>query len=280
MKTNAIVRIVLYSIVILLLAGIIVVGIGLGKHWVRFGSGADGTVTSSGTADPSKIRDITIEWAAGSITIQPGDVDVITFTESASENSRYTMVTKESGGKLTIAFGQDSIFGGISIGSIDHKDLVITVPRGWACSSLDIEAASAEVTVTDMAIQEVEIESASGVCTFTSCQIGSLDVDTASGNVKFTGTLDTLEFDGMSARFTSVLDNTPSRMTMDTMSGDMDITLPADSGFTATIDAMSSDFSSDFPAVRQNESYVCGDGSCRISVSAMSGDVTIHMGKE
>ena len=62
---------------------------------------------------------------------------------------------------------------------------------------------------------------------------------------------------------------------MDSMSGDLTLTLPEDAGFTVSLDAMSSDFSSDFPTVKKNKSYVCGDGHCKIEVSAMSGDVAI-----
>ena len=62
---------------------------------------------------------------------------------------------------------------------------------------------------------------------------------------------------------------------MDSMSGGLTLTLPEDAGFTVGLDAMSSDFSSDFPTVKKNKSYVCGDGHCKIDMSAMSGDVSI-----
>ena len=60
------------------------------------------------------------------------------------------------------------------------------------------------------------------------------------------------------------------------VSGDLDLTLPENSGFTLSLDALSGNFRSTFPTTAQGNTYVCGDGSCRITVSALSGDVTIN----
>ena len=52
--------------------------------------------------------------------------------------------------------------------------------------------------------------------------------------------------------------------------------LPEDAGFTVKLDTMSGDFESDFDTTLRNDSYVAGNGRCRIDVDAMSGDVTIR----
>ena len=56
----------------------------------------------------------------------------------------------------------------------------------------------------------------------------------------------------------------------------LSITLPDGSGFTAEVDAMSGDFRSDFDYKEVDDRYISGDGSCRIGLSAMSGDVHIR----
>lgn len=292
MKTNAIIRIIVWSIVIIVLVGLLC-GFLFGfrvMHNIFLENGTPKlSEDSSGayvlpshtelrlTAD--EIRDLDIEWAAGTIVIQPGNVDEITITESDVSNEKYAMVWKQSGSKLTIQFCKDSTIDfnfGFTINNVLEKDLLITVPQDWECRSLEIDAASATLEVYDLTIREVEIDTASGTCSFENCAVDEIDLDTASGDITFTGTLNTLDCDAASASFTGILSNTPSRMTMDSMSGDLDITLPADAGFTADIDAMSSNFSSDFETSYKNGSHVCGDGRCRISVSAMSGDVIIR----
>ncbi len=285
MKGNAIVRIVVFSIAILVLLGILLGGLAFDLYSTHFfnRSGQVDSSYTSGTGEPvtvdaSDIQDIEIDWVSGTITIQTANVDTITFTESTVSDERYAMVWKQEGDKLSIEFCEEtvSLNFGITINSNWNKDLVITVPVDWAGRSLEIDCASSDVEVTGLTVQEVEIDAASAECRFENCTMDNLDVDTASGDVKFDGILNVLDFDGASASFIGIFANVPSRITMDSMSGDLDITLPADAGFQAKMDGISSNFSSEFPTVQQNGTYVCGDESCRITCSAMSGNVTIH----
>lgn len=260
-----------------------------GDSWIHITSPVDGWVNaeclklngvnqtgSVGSADPAAIREIKIEWISGSVTVEPGDVQEITFLESGNGTDKYEMVWKQSGDELVIQYSKDSSIAGFGLHFGDgSKDLTVTVPRGWVCDSLELDTASTDLTVRDMIIREMEIDSASGTAKFENCTVSSLDVDTASGDVTFTGSLSELDFEAASASFTGVLENVPDKVKMDSMSGGLTLTLPEGAGFTVSLDAMSSDFSSDFPTVKKNKSYVCGDGHCKIEVSAMSGDVSI-----
>lgn len=291
MKTNAIVRIVLFSIAIVILLGILLIGLGFGLFMVDTNSGfsittsdqvlpvaGDGT-TSYGAVSADDIREIEIEWAAGSITIEPSDTDEIHITESDVHNDKYRMVYKQNGSTLKIQFCEDdSIWGGISIGGSISKDLVIYVPQDFTLDALEIDAASTNVNVTNLHIQEVEFDGASGSCIFDDCTVDKLDMDTTSGDVEFNGAVRVIDFDGASANLNLYLTDTPSSIEVDTASGDLDLTLPADCGFTVSMDALSSDFYSDFPTTIQGKNYVYGDGSCRININAMSGEVIIREG--
>lgn len=290
MKTNAIIRIVVWSVVILVLVGLLLFFIGgvpFFHHDSVSSTAKDSTETyveaplSEGTLyfSPDQVRDLQIEWVSGSILVQPGDVEEIVICETGVTEEKYVMVCKQAGSKLDIQFCKDSTFDfnfGITINNVLEKDLLITVPRDWTCNALEVDAASATLEVNGLTIRNVEFDGASGTCDFVDCKVGSLDLDTASGDIYFSGSLEELDCDAASASFTGVLNNIPSRIDMDSMSGDLDITLPENAGFTVSMSAMSSDFSSDFETVSRNGSYVCGDGRCRINVDAMSGDVTIR----
>ncbi len=229
--------------------------------------------------DPRQIREIEIVWAAGNITIEPADVDTIQLSEAASAENKYTMVWKQSGDKLTIHFCENTKveFGfGITINDVVSKNLTILVPMGWECDSLEIDAASATVDVKNLVINEVDFDGASGTCNFVNCVIDELDLDTASGDIYFTGSLNTLDCDAASASVIAVFDNVPSRIDMDSMSGDLDVTLPSNAGFTVTMDALSSDFVSDFHYSNRNGNYHHGDGQCKISLDALSGDLYLR----
>ncbi len=236
-------------------------------------------VTGYGVAlDAASIRKMEIEWAAGAIRIQPMEITEIRISEKGVDQDKEPMVWKVRDGKLAIQYSKkmDHDFGiGLNFGS-KSKDLIIQVPVNWKCSSLEIDAASASLEVRDLTIREMEFDGASGTCVFENCTVENLDVDTASGDVLFTGNLGKLDCDAASANIILELTNVPSSLDLDTASGDLDVTLPEDAGFTVTMDALSSDFTSDFETTSRNGSYVAGNGRCRIDVDAMSGDVIIR----
>ena len=281
MKTNAIIRIVVFAIAILVMGSILLGTIAYetfsfssredsnGEHTVMYGS------TYSG--DPNVIKNININWAAGSITIVRGREKNITISESEIKDQRYAMQITEIGNTVTIDYCDDmnSLFG-FGKRKPDAKDLVIYVPAHWDCRSLEIDAASASVEVRDLTIGEVDFDGASAVCNFENCIIDDLEVDTASGDVTFSGTLKQLQFDAASASFTASFDNVPDRIDMDTMSGDLDIFLPEKCGFEVSLDALSGDFFSEFNVTQVDDTYIYGDQHCRIRVNAMSGDVNIR----
>lgn len=282
MRTNAIIRIVIFSIVICILLLLLAAGIYWGSSGaLRRLNGAseiisDGVTTASGTADASTLDKLSIDWVSGTITIRPGDTDTIQYRESGASDSKYQMVVKESGGTLHIKYSRD----GLHLGWPDlSKDLTITVPQDWVCRELEISAASATVDLQELTIRELDLDTASGTCRIESCNVENMDVDTASGNVDFSGSLNHFDCDSASAKVTLVLDNVPRHIEVDTASGDVDLTLPADAGFSAEIEGMSTRFNSDFSTTTQNGRHICGDGSCEIKVDAMSADVTIRKGQ-
>ena len=236
-------------------------------------------ITGYGVAlDASSIRDMEIEWAAGSIRIQPLEITEIRISEKGVNQDADPMVWNVHNGQLNIQYSKntDHSFGmGLLLGE-HSKDLLIQVPQNWQCASLEIDAASASLEVNDLTICEMEFDGASGTCVFHNCTVEALELDTASGDIRFTGTLTQLDCDSASANILLELSNTPKSLDLDTASGDLCVVLPEDAGFTVKLDTMSGDFESDFDTTLRNDSYVAGNGRCRIDVDAMSGDVTIR----
>lgn len=270
MKTNAIVRIVLLSIAIIVLLTILLVGIAAGMFMF---TGSETSTTSSGNVPAAEVRSISVDWAAGSITIRTADTNQITFTETGAEDSD-VMVWRHAGDKLEIDYSEPQI--GIRFGNTSSKHLLIEVPRDWSLNELEIEAASADLDVDSLLIATVDFDGASGYCRFQDCTVDVLDVDTASGNIQFIGTLNVLECDAASADCDITLTNSPSRIDMDMASGDLTLALPEDCGFTAELEGLSGSIESEFDTTVRSGTHVYGDGSCRISVSALSGDISIR----
>lgn len=275
MKTNAIIRIVIFSFVILLLLGVLLTGIGVKLFMFDPQSNSEYTAGSVGNIS-ADIRNLDIEWAAGAVEISTADVDTISFSEAVSGKTE-EMHYKVEGDTLKILYGRSDLK--LNLFSFANKDLFITVPRNWSASNLKIDAASAKLTITDFNANSAEIETASGETVFKNCNIGHLEVDTASGDVNYYGTLTELDCDGASADITAVLTNTPLSISLDSASGDLDLTLPSDSGFTARMDSMSGEFESEFETSYNGKYYRYGDGACEIEAECASGDIRIHKGQ-
>lgn len=280
MKTNAIVRIILFTLAILILVGILMVGL-LGNLFMTRTDALESLIplasdemTTRGGVKASDVQNIDIEWAAGSITIEPAaNIDHISVQETVDDKYQMEMIL--DGKTLKIRYCKDSIkiMGFNSTGS---KDLVITVPSDWVCNSLDIEAASADVTIQDLTFNEIDFEGASGECDFINCNISRCDIETVSGNICIVGTVNSFSCDAVSADCRLELRNCPNSITTESVSGDLVLVLPADCGFTCNKETVSGSFRTDFVCSGHNDTYISGDGACQIKVSGVSGDVDIQ----
>ena len=280
MKANSLVRIVIYSLVIALLLGILMAGIGWDLFAVRRSAqtkSADVTVPADSQEtmvfSPEDIRSIKIDWAAGSIVVEPTDGSEIQLFESSPQGSE-PMVVKQSGSELKIAFCENNSL--VNLGKNLKKDLHVALPRDWECDKLEVDAASATVSLRELTCGEVDVSTASGRCDMTDCRIGSVDMESASGDLCFSGQLEELDFEGVSARADISVLNAPSRIEMESVSGDMTLTLPRDCGFRVKRDSISGTFQCDFETKKEDGCHVYGDGSCRIDVSGVSSRLTIH----
>lgn len=278
MRSNAIVRIVIYSLVILLLLGILGAGLGIGMFSFHFFRNDGDLVTGEASIPVRDVQELEIDWASGSIQIRSADVDAVHFTETGAASEEEQMVYELKDGTLTIQFSKPSFhFGYVSL---PNKDLTITIPRDWQCQELNIDAAAASVEATELSAKTVDLDCASGVCRFENCDVTELDIDTASGDVSFTGHLRSLDCSAASADITAVLFSAPDRVDMESLSGTLELTLPADCGFSAELETVSGSFHSDFPATYTDGRYVYQESGtaspARIDLSGVSGDVYIR----
>lgn len=273
MKRNAIVRIIVFSLVLLILVPSLIAGIAAETFAVR--ENYDEYTTGSSQVSAQDIREIEIEWISGTVTVETADTDVITFQEVMGKNDE-PMIYRVDGDKLIISFEAPKIHFGFEISS--SKDLTVTVPRNWDCRELSLDSASAELTVNNLSAGEIDLDTASGDCKFNNCNVTELSIECASAMVYYTGTLSSLDCDTASGDITAALQNVPKSIDFDGASADLELTLPEEAGFTLDLNSISGEFTNEFAAVRQNDRYVSGDGSCRISIDGASGNVTIHKG--
>lgn len=302
MKRSAIIRIIVFALIILMLGWLLAAGIARENRVPaasntsdsttptdKTSAGAEGRETSASGTDSGirrashEITELEIDWVSGSVTIQPGDTDVILYEETGSFDSKYAMVATESEHKLKIDFCEDSVAKGFEFhigmnlnASSPKKDLTVTVPRNWECTKLTIENVSAPVSLSGLSVGELEYDGVSGTFTLTDCTVTDLSADTVSGGISFSGTLDEADLDTTSGSIQMTLSDPAKSIEVDSVSGGVDIAYPDNCGFTARFDAVSGKFSSEIGVTASNGTYISGDGSCRIRMDSVSGGMRIH----
>ena len=279
MRRNAIFRMILFAFLAVVLVGVLIAGIALKKYQmpgIVVRESFDAPMVSGHKFSAVEIDRLRISWAAGKIVLVPTESDEISVTEELLDGDK-TMVLKKDGSTLYVEFCEDGI--ALNFGSNNlKKNLYIAVPQDWECKEQEIDAASATVQAEHLTIEEVESSTASGSHTFTECTVEKLKVETVSGNLDFTGSLDKLDFNGVSAQANLVLRNQPKSIKLESVSGDLNLTLPEGCGFTVDKDTVSGRVSSELETVEKNGKIVHGDGSCEIEVEGVSSSVYIRKG--
>lgn len=273
MKKNAAIRIVVYSLIILVLTAVLAAGILLPRWWNRLGAhtGLSGAASGGAAVEQAGVRELEIQWTAGSVTIQPEDIDRIEFAETGDEE--HPMIWKLVQDRLVIRDYESSIW----MGKYDRdKDLVIRVPRQWQPEEVDIQTASGQVTIQDLTAGSLELNGVSGITRMTGCQARELSAEGVSGKTELQGKFGSVDVVTVSGECTVTLDEMSREVELESVSGDMTLVIPEGSGFTARWDSVSGDLRSDLEIRSSGGQYIRGDGSAKIDAESVSADLTIR----
>ena len=235
MKGKAIARIVLFSLIALVLLCVLLAGLGL-SSFAKPVSPQVVSVQSTG----SEYEFAQEEVSGLAISWASGDIDIQpadqdTVTVSEERSGGSSMVVRHLGSTLEIEAGESKW--GLFFGKSNQKNLTVRVPRDWLCQSLEISAAAVDIRVDGLPITNVVLNTASGNCAFTDCAVEKMQVNTASG--------------------------------------ELNLFLPDNCGFTLDRSSLSGAFQSDFATTTENDKIVCGDGTCQITFSSLSGNINI-----
>lgn len=120
------------------------------------------------------------------------------------------------------------------------KTLYLTLPMDMDLKKLEVETKSAEVYISDLPME-----------------IGKVEVETESGS--------------LTASFLTA----PGSLDLETVSGDLDITLPENCGFTAALETASGHLTTDYNARKVQNGLIYSSGACKIQAETQSGDLNI-----
>lgn len=256
MKTNAIARIVIFSLLITILVGVLLVSLGIDQFGFTPLPSTENVIKgeeiSLKAADVNRLE---LEWAAGTITILAADTDQISFYETGEFSGKYTMTYSLDGGVLSIDYANGSV--SIGFGSIPSKDLTIIVPQDWLCKGLELDGAALEVDINGLNVID-------------------FDIDGAANKIQFIGSFQELECDGAACELTLNCQERPNSINLDGASIELDLILPAECGFLVQMSGLSCIFRSDLDYISGNGDYMYGDRNCKVYADGISCAVTIN----
>ena len=257
---SGVVRIVIFTLLALALVSVLlfsVVSGGVSLPSIYLSSAtADGIPAPSGSVSAEEVSRLAIHWVAGSIRVEPSEnATDISFHLTGEDDAKFPMVWSQSGDTLILSYNQTNKIP-ISV-NVRRKDLVVTVPAGWAAEDISIDNVSGDMTLTDITVT-------------------GLTVSNVSGELDFSGSCRTAEVSTVSGDCTLILTAAPNSIDLDSVSGQLVVALPENTGFTANLDSLSGKLYSDFATTYQDDTMRCLDGACKITMDSVSGDLRIR----
>lgn len=211
----------------------------------------------AGSAD--SVKKIRIDWIDGEVEVVSGNVTSVMFSEEGAENLSQARQLHwyNDDGTLYLRYSAS----GARFWVNADKKLKVTVPENLFLDELKIDVVSADTKIGNVCADMLETDSVSGKVE-SDGDFRAIETNTVSGNV-------TLRF--------SVSERVPEKIDFDSVSGNMRICLPEETGFDAKIDSVSGDIATDFSVSRMTKDrIVCGDGKLSVDADSVSGDLEIR----
>lgn len=238
---------------------------------------ADLYTPGDGSADPALVRFIEVDWLGGSVTVKLYDGQQLQFSDNSPFPSEDNLLHSYlDGDTLKIRFYKS---GSWRMSVTNSKDLEVLIPQSAIenMQKISINTESAAVFVNDVRAEDMEIHTKSGGVTVDGAA-RQVAVETETGDIALSGTFDAVETESKSGTLTAICTACPQHLAGESSSGDFQITLPADSGFSLKYVLSRGKMISDFDGQEADGVYRVGDGSCNLSFETMEGN--LHLSKQ
>ncbi len=184
---------------------------------------------------------------------------------------------------LTInASPADVMIDTVNINTLDITTVTGDVRAGWVnAAEITVKTTSGDVYLDGLTTDSLNVSTASGDVEGLSSSARVLEAKSISGELE----MDLLGAERIALETTSgsidlsleAGDWTAGSMDLCSRSGDIDLALPAELGFTLTFDTTSGDAELEMACLRPSQNvYVWGDGACSIGVNTISGGLEVE----
>ena len=260
-----------------------------------------------------QIHTLEIDWPSGAVTVSANSGNTVSIKETtnAQLSDAQKVHSWVDGDILHVQFCKS----GTNYQKTEPKTVEITVPESVQLESLRVGVASADVDCSGLSAKNANLDASSGhlyfigkadafsgsassgeihftgesgeIQTTTSSgkieisqngQTGLIKASASAGDIRIEGEqIDQIKASTSSGKKDIKLQAVPKDMNLSSSSGDVLLSLPEKADFTATISTASGAVNFDLPLSKtEGDTYVCGNGTNKISVTTSSGSVTIQ----
>lgn len=299
MKTAKIIQIVCWSLLAVILIGVVAYAIinrsEDSEHsllWPEFSDWDDIRGNSGGdsrgsgrrysgdtyTVSAGGVKNISVEWVSGNVDIVPYNGSDITFTETCGSpiDEDEKLVYEVKGDTLVIKYRKnDPVF---TFGRVfDSKSLTLKVPESLAkkLGKLRVNAVSAEISSNGLAAESAVIETVSGDIRLDGYEAGEMKFTTVSGRVEAEGKFNEVESESVSGSVKIYDSVCPEKVKIQTISGNAELNIPENDGFRVEYDKVSGSFECDFPITTSKNSGTYKEGGASFEMETVSGSLKI-----
>lgn len=309
-KNTAYLKIIVWSVVAVALAVLLVLGVIFGSRSSLSFIGFDGSyykdsqkyTAGAGEVPADEVEHVALVWTSGDVEISVYDGETVRMEESAgrelSEGEKLHYFNDE--GTLRIQFQESGRKFHFLSGTRDKvkKNLRLEIPRETASrlKVLSIETTSADVDVSYIQTEQMLLDTVSGDFRVWESKMEKLKWDTVSGNLdgqsleigerffgdsisgntRLSGTVKEIDLTSVSGDMKISSTQCPVKVRTDTVSGEVSLCIPEDTGFTYEMDGVSGKVYMDLPVLRNKDGGVYKDGEADFYFETVSGDVNIE----
>ena len=281
-STSAVVRIIIWSLVLCVLVTLLAVGLSSKSEGMFFGISLNsfyyddsGYSVGDGTSS-ARITDITVDWISGSVTIVPAEGNEISIAEDyRGEDSDLAVRWKVQNGELTVKYRAPSLIQS----QIVDKNLTLAIPVAMleGLGEVEVNGVDCDIRFEGNA-DELALEVAEGSLAVQG-DIGELEIDAVNGTLDFKGAVRKASVDCVDVAIVMELDMA-TELNFDQVDGDVTLYLSeAITGFSAELDMVGGNLILEgFEGATSTgrESARWGDGSLRIRMDGVNCQLKVN----
>ncbi len=311
MKKSAIVRIVIWSVVALVLTGILISALVLKENPnapiisgeyknYKYDNEKEYSVGAT-ELSAMEFTSVRVDWISGNIYLHAYDGDKVKIEETShndieekyelrwlvKDNTLYIKPCKSMNSwdlankiptKDLFVYIPDDLAVRMDKVYIDNASACVNI-SGITAEEFDITSVSGDIWYEKCGAKEIKIENVSGYVNITETNTDIFDVESVSGNVEIMGIVNSLNIDSVSGKVLLCTNKPPQSADVSTVSGDIEFQLPENDGFCIDFDSVSGKVTSELSLIINNGEHTYGDGSRDFDFETISGNVYIEIKK-